>query len=62
MIDQMQNECIKCGTTRTSSSHPLVENCSRGGGHDWVVNDGKSKRYKCIDQEPLVPSSSHPLV
>ena len=55
-------KCIKCGTTQTASSHPLIGNCSKGNGHDWKIDDGKSKRYKCIKCGTTQSASSHPLI
>jgi len=58
----MKYRCIKCGNGQNSSSHPVVGNCSKGGGHEWVVEDGQFKKYKCIKCGNGQNSSSHPLV
>ena len=55
-------KCIKCGSGVSGSSHPLIGNCSRGGGHQWVVEDGTRKNYKCIKCGTGISGNSHPLV
>jgi DNA-directed RNA polymerase subunit RPC12/RpoP len=55
-------KCIKCGNGISATSHPTVGNCSKGGSHEWVVNDGKQKNYKCIKCGNGVAASSPPLV
>ena len=57
----LRYKCIKCGTSQSSSSHPLIGTCNKGGGHEWIIDDGKSKRYKCI-KCGTGQSGSHPLV
>jgi DNA-directed RNA polymerase subunit RPC12/RpoP len=55
-------KCIKCGSGVSGGSHPLVGTCSKGGGHQWVVEDGARKNYKCIKCGRGVAGNSHPLV
>ncbi|MFI4911730.1 MAG: hypothetical protein ACIAQZ_08705 [Sedimentisphaeraceae bacterium JB056] len=55
-------KCIKCGSGMSCSSHPMIGNCSKGNGHNWVLEDGVAKSYKCIKCGSGVHSNSHPLV
>ncbi len=55
-------KCIKCGTGTSAASHPLIGNCSKGGGHEWVVEAGTRKNYKCIKCGTGMSGTSHPLV
>jgi DNA-directed RNA polymerase subunit RPC12/RpoP len=55
-------KCIKCGNGVTTSSHPLVGKCSKGGGHEWVEDDRKPHRWKCTRCGNGFAGSSHPLV
>ena len=57
-----QYKCIKCGNGVSASSHPTIGNCSKGGGHRWVVEDKINKNYKSIKCGNGVSSNSHPLV
>ena len=54
--------CIKCGNRNSASSHPTIGTCSKGGGHEWVVNDGIRKAYKCIKCGNRNSASSPPVV
>jgi DNA-directed RNA polymerase subunit RPC12/RpoP len=55
-------KCIKCGNGISSASHPTIGNCSKGGSHEWVLEDGTQKHYKCIKCGNGVSGNSHPLV
>jgi hypothetical protein len=55
-------KCIKCGNGTNGTSHPTIGSCSKGGSHEWVVEDGTHKNYKCIKRGNGVSSNSHPLV
>ena len=61
-MPMLNYRCIKCGSSTSSSSHPLVGKCVKGKGHEWVVEDGKTKNYRCIKCGNSTSSSSHPLV
>jgi DNA-directed RNA polymerase subunit RPC12/RpoP len=55
-------KCIRCGSGTSASSHPTIGGCSKGGKHQWVVEDGTRKQYKCIKCGSGVSANSHPLV
>ena len=55
-------KCIKCGSGQTTSSHPLIGKCSKGGGHQWVLEDGVRRNYKCIKCGSGQSTNSHPLL
>ena len=55
-------QCVKCGNRNSASSHPLIGTCSKGGGHEWVADDGARKDYKCIKCGNRFSGNSQPLV
>jgi DNA-directed RNA polymerase subunit RPC12/RpoP len=61
-MTQSKYKCVKCGNGISSSSHPLIGVCRKGGGHDWAIVDGVDRRYKCIKCGDGQSGNSPPLV
>lgn len=55
-------KCVKCGAGQTEAQHPLIGRCNKGGGHEWIVEDGVRRNYRCIKCGSGISASSHPLL